>query len=460
MGKKEFDIVVLGASGFTGRLVVEYLLKAYGANGSRSSKQKGASASPLRWAVGGRSLTKLTSVLKNDVPGGDAVDADRIIVADSMSRASMDALVARTRVVVTTVGPYHLYGDALVAACADAGVHCCDLTGEAHWVRRVIDAHHDRAFETGAKIVNCCGFDSIPSDVGALMLADHFTETHHTSVTRIDYNVTRLKGGASGGTLASVFAMMDAPWSVLRARLTAMAQPFYLNPTEGVACGRGLGDGNIVCAGADAADQRGVWYDSRLRRITTPFVMAGINTRVVRRSCALLGHSYTASGAQVAYHERMAVASLTVMGILTSLLTTIALPIFVLLAAVPFTRALLQRMLPSPGQGPSRASRDGGYFTTTLLGQDDAGHTATATVGCDDADPGYKGTAVMLVETAVTLARDECDERCLVGGVLTPASACGTALTRRLRAAGFECRVADDAAKVVVANAAASKKQK
>ena len=196
--EREFDIIIWGATGFTGRLTAEYLLERYGLSGS------------LRWAIGGRSQSKLEETRSSlETATGISTESLPIHVADANDAAGMRTLASRTSVVASTVGPYALYGDHLVAACADLGTHYCDLTGEVHWMRRMIDAHETRARESGARIVFTCGFDCIPSDLGTFFLQNEMQARHGLAAAEIKFRVKSFKGGASGGTIASMINMFE-----------------------------------------------------------------------------------------------------------------------------------------------------------------------------------------------------------------------------------------------------------
>ncbi len=258
---KDFDLVLFGATGFTGRLVAEVLTE-------RNPR--------LRWALAGRSRDKLEAVRADLAAIAPAAASIPILVGDSLDPSSVDALVRRARVICTTVGPYAKYGAPLVAACAAHGVHYCDLTGETHFVRASIDAHHDRAAETGARIVPCCGFDSIPSDLGVLMLHEHLAK-QGKRLGEAHYRVMKMKGGPSGGTIASVLEVAAAARTPAVRRV--LADPYALDPKG-------------TPRGLDVRDSMGPRRDPDTGRWTAPFVMAAINTRIVRRSNALLGHAY------------------------------------------------------------------------------------------------------------------------------------------------------------------------
>jgi len=394
---REFDVVVLGATGFTGALVAGVLLERYGTD------------SGLRWAIAGRSAQRL-SELRESL--GAAAAALPALTADSLDDDSMRQLARRTRVVASTVGPYARYGSPLVAACAASGTHYCDLAGEVQWIRRMIDGHHATAQRSGARIVHCCGFDSIPMDIGAWFMQQEALRLHGQYCRSITMLVRAMKGGASGGTLASMMNIMreaDADRSVMR----ILAQPYGLNP-----------DGDRD--GPDAGDQHGVRFDAVTRSWTAPFVMATVNTRVVRRSHALLGHPW---GRDFRYREAIR-AGAGVAGWLRAATITAGLAGLVGAASRGWSRDLLERrILPKPGSGPDRAAREAGFFKLEQVGQLADGSLLRGTI-CGDRDPGYGSTSKMLAESAACLALDHLDSP---GGILTPAASMAAPLLQRLR---------------------------
>ena len=397
---REFDIIVWGATGFTGKLVAKYL----------HERQRHTGAS---WAIAGRSESKLQAI-KDELGLGEQVP---ILLADSHDRASLDALVKRAKVICTTVGPYALYGSELVAACVEHGTDYCDLTGEVHWVRRMIDAHHERAQQTGARVVHFCGFDSIPSDLGTLMLQRAALEQHGRPCSRVTYYMMRASGGFSGGTIASMVNSVElfAREPELR---RIVGDPYALNPPS-------------ARKGPDGKDALSPAYDQTLGAWTGPFVMAPVNTRVVRRSNALLDDLY---GRDFRYQEVTRTGS-GPSGALKAGAFTGGLTAFFAALSVPALRSLLVRhVLPKPGQGPSPEAIERGFFEVLLIGQLPGGATMRARVGASK-DPGYGATAIMLSEAALGLALDKPLSR--RGGVLTPASALGMPLVDRLRRAGM-----------------------
>lgn len=401
---RKYDVVLWGATGFTGKLVAEYLVRHASAG--------------LRWALGGRNEAKLAEVRRALALISPAAGALPLAIADATDEASLDALVASTRVVATTVGPFRQHGPALVAAAARNGTHYCDLTGEPQFVREMIDLHHATARESGAKIVHCAGFDSIPSDLGVLMMQEHALSKMGRPLESIRFVTRRMSGGVSGGTIASALLMAEemAKDKSLRRKL---ANPYLLDPTRE---GRG----------PDRGDQQGVKWDEEAGCWTAPFVMAAINTRIVRRTNSLLGYRY---GRDFRYSEVMGL-SRGVRGAVTAAGITAGLGGFFVTAATRPGRAVLRRFLPGPGEGPSTQSQQNGHFHIELIGSDGMrGHVSAKQ------DPGYGATAMMFGETALGLAEASAPKG---GGVLTPASVPGLGMTlvERLRQAGMTFDVA------------------
>jgi short subunit dehydrogenase-like uncharacterized protein len=395
MSDRDLDILLWGATGFTGRLVAGHLA---------------AHAPPgLRWAVAGRDAAKLHRL-------HGAVDAERL-TADAHDPASLDVLAARARVVISTVGPYARHGTPLVEACVRHGIDYCDITGEPHWIRSTIDAFHDRARETGARIVHCCGFDSIPSDLGVWLAHEHLLRAHGTRLARAQLYVRKIHGGYSGGTIDSMLSLMELAARDRQVR-RLLLDPYALNPAD-------------ERRGPDGRDQTGARFDDDVGHWTAPFVMAVINTRVVRRTNALLGWPY---GRDFRYGECVMVP-----GRLRATLMAAGTSAFTVAGGLAPTRWLLRRVLPSPGEGPSRAEREAGYFEIRVRGHAADGAAPPVEVRvAGDRDPGYGMTSIMLAEAALCLARDVPAGE---GGVLTPASALGAALVTRLRNAGMRLGV-------------------
>ena len=386
---RPYDIIVWGASGFTGRLVVDYM-------------SKHQTTSNLRWAVAGRNTNKLEEVLLGrEVP---------ILQAESHDAESLEALVRQGRVILTTVGPYARYGSELVAACVRHGTHYCDLTGEVHWMREMISKHQQEAKDSGARIVHTCGFDSIPSDIGVFYLQKQMQARHGVAAKHIKYRTISFSGGASGGTIDSMMAMMEkAKEDPSISKI--IADPYALN------------DGK---KGLDEPDRMSPYFDEDFDSWVGPFIMAAINTRVVRRTNELLGGIY---GTDFRYDEGTLSGKgaggffgATGVGIGTGALAG--------LASFSPTRSILKRVLPKPGEGPSKEARDKGFFEIELLGihpNDTSKNIKVRVKG--DKDPGYGSTSKMLSESALALAQDDLP---VEGGFWTPASAMGEALLKRL----------------------------
>ena len=406
----EFDIVIWGATGFTGRLAAEKLAIRAG------------SGEALRWAIGGRNQAKLEAVRSGLGPA--AVDIP-IITGDSHDVASLEALAARTNVVCSTVGPYAKYGSELVGACVRAGTDYCDLSGEAHWIRKMMDAHLREAEQTGARIVHACGMDSIPSDVGVFFLQRHAQELHGQPCSQVKMRVTEMRGGFSGGTAASLLHGTEAGRED-PSIISAMTDPYSLAP-------EGQREGPDQPESMKSVE---VVFDEDLGAWTKPFFMGPMNTKIVRRTNALLGYPY---GEDFRYEEARLVGP-GVSGWLKAKGGAIGYVGFVAAVAIPPTRRFLTRyVLPESGEGPSREIRESGHWEIVLIGKLDDGTTMRARVR-GDGDPATESTSRMLVESAICLAQDA-DEIPVGGGSWTPASAMGDLLLARLPAhagVGFE----------------------
>ncbi|MDB4937172.1 MAG: hypothetical protein JWP87_4144 [Labilithrix sp.] len=408
---REHDIVLFGATGFTGKLVAEYLAK--------HARQGGKG---VRWAIAGRNAKKLEGVKRDLVAIDAALESLPILIADGHDEASLDALVPKTHVICTTVGPFGQHGRKLVAACARHGTHYCDITGEVPFIRTSIDENHAKATETRARIVHCCGFDSIPSDLGVHLVWDE-ARKHGGSLSWTKGFVGEMSGTASGGTAATMLAIVEEATRDPEVR-RLLGNPHALDPE--VPRGR--------TRDPFEADPKGVAFDEDIHGWTAPFVMSTINTRIVRRSNALLHY-----GSDFRYREAMSLPK-GPKGLAAACVVTAGMGAFAIGAALPPTRALLARfVLPKPGEGPSREARERGHFTLRFVGEGktESGATfrATATVK-GTSDPGYGETAKMLGQSALCLAQD--GERLEPRfGVLTPASAMGMTLVERLRREGM-----------------------
>jgi short subunit dehydrogenase-like uncharacterized protein len=397
----DFDIVLWGSTGATGRRVAHHLAS------------RCASEGDLRWALAGRNQAKIESVRAK--LGATAADVP-IIIGDSHDAASLDALVARTKVVCSTVGPYAKYGSELLGACVRAGTHYCDLAAEAHWIRKMIDAHQAEAEQTGARIVHACGVDSIPSDIGVFFLQREAKERHEEPCSHIKMRVAEMKGGFSGGTAASmIYGFEEGPKDPTITRY--MTEPYCLNP-EGQREGPDAPDTMMSAA---------VKYDEDLQAWTKPFFMGPMNTKIVRRSNALLGYPY---GKDFRYEEASLVGT-GPMGWVRAKGEALRFIAFILTVAMPPTRSLLKKyVLPKSGEGPSREKRETGFWRVVLIGKLSDGNVMRARVE-GAGDPGVESTSRMLVEAALCLAQDT-DRIAVGGGSWTPASALGELLLARL----------------------------
>jgi short subunit dehydrogenase-like uncharacterized protein len=393
MSDREFDLIVFGATSFVGQILTRRLVERTGDD--------------VRWAIAGRNADKLATVATDT---GATVDR---IVANAADADAMAAMVERTRVVVSTVGPYALYGSPLVAAASAAGTDYCDLTGEPQWMRSMIDAHHETAVESGARIVHACGFDSIPSDLGVWFTQQQATERFGTTCSKISLRVKAAKGGASGGTIASGLNLMEEARSDPQLR-KILANPYALCP-DGMRSG---------------PKQPSVWLpvrDPATGRWAAPFIMAAANTRIVQRTHALLGRPW---GDDFEYDEAISTGE-GVTGVMMATAVSAATGMFAGAAAFGPSRAMLRRIVPEPGEGPSPEAQQSGDFDLRLYGTTTSGDSiATKVTG--DRDPGYGSTARMLAESA--LAFLDVDRNQLGGGFWTPATAFGDLLIERLEA--------------------------
>jgi short subunit dehydrogenase-like uncharacterized protein len=371
-----FDITLYGATGYTGRLVAEYLIARYGADGD------------LKWSMAGRDTAKLAAVREE-------IGAPRtlaLVTADAADPGSLEALARQTKVVVTTVGPYQLYGDALVAACARTGTDYVDLTGESHWIAKMLAAHEAEAKASGARIVFSCGFDSIPFDLGVYYLQQQAVARFGMTAPRVRGRVRRIKGGLSGGTIASGMATMAAAGRD-PGLAAVLANPFALTPGF---------------SGVPQPDASRPYEDKVAGSWVAPFMMSAINTKAIHRSNLLLGKPW---GTGFQYDEMLMTDGPS--------------------KADPGAGFDLSGQVPKPGTGPTRDERENGYYDILFIGEWRDGRTLRVSVQ-GDRDPGYGSTSKLLPESAVCLVRDVPHAR-TPGGMWTPASAMGEALLERLQ---------------------------
>lgn len=385
---RSFDLVIYGATGFTGALVAEYLHQTQ---------------SGLSWAIAGRSQSKL-DLLKDRINAPDL----ETIVADSESPDDMRRLVTSTRVIISTVGPYARFGTPLVEACAAEGTHYCDLTGEPQWMASIFERVSPLAEETGARLIHCCGFDSIPSDLGVFVAQQSMMNKHGLFATKVSGRMGKSKGAVSGGTVASMLLAVEQAVSDPIAR-KVLNDPYGLYPSE-------------LSPGSDGPDQRGVRWDDHFGSWTGPFVMAAINSKVVRRSNALASLVY---GADFSYDE-----SLLVDNRRSGLLMAGGMSIGMTALAIPPLRRLISKRLPQPGEGPSVSERENGFFEFFVHAHHPTDSEKDVRICVQGKrDPGYGATARMLAQAGLSLAFDDLD---VEGGIWTPASALGNHLVNRL----------------------------
>jgi len=395
---REFEIVVYGATGFSGRLVVEYLLDCYGVGGT------------LRWAIAGRSANRLSEVATEL-----GVKGIPVIVADSNDSTAMKALAARTRVVCTTVGPYAKYGTELLAACVEQGSHYCDLTGELYWMRRMIDVYQGKAEQSGARIVYSCGFDSIPSDLGTLSVQNAMFDRYGVRGKHVKYRIVEESATVSGGTIASAVNMIEEKNRDPQIQ-ELMDDPYVLNPPNAV-------------RGPDGLGQTGAIKDSDFDQWTAPNMMEIVNSRVVRRTNALLNYPWSQD---FRYDEAILTGAGARGFVMAKVVAAGTALMLKALEAGPL-RKLLLSMTPKPGEGPSKEAQEKGRFEIAVLALHPETSEKNLQVTLKGDRDAYGATAIMLAESAVCLAKDEL---AVGGGFWTPASAMGEMLLKRLTASG------------------------
>ncbi|MCU4389345.1 saccharopine dehydrogenase NADP-binding domain-containing protein [Acinetobacter courvalinii] len=393
MTQSNYDLVVFGATSFVGQILTRYLAEYF------STQQE-----QLRWAIAGRSQHKLQEV-KNGL--GALGESLPILIADASNQAELNALCAQTRVVVSTVGPYALYGEPLIQACVNNGTDYCDLTGETQWIKKMIEKYESQAQQSGARIVHCCGFDSVPSDMGVYYLQQQAQKQFHAPATQVSMRVKTLKGGASGGTVASLINVIQE----------AAADP---------ALRKDLVNPYVLCPPDHGNSQRQIYiktakFDPDFNAWIAPFVMAAVNERVVHRSNALSGNAY---GRNFSYNEAILTGE-GLKGRFKALGVVSGLGVFMLAAVTKPVSQLMERyMLPKPGEGPTPQQQLAGRFDLRFIGKTEAGQGLKIKV-TGDRDPGYGSTGKMLGQAALSLALDHYKEGQKTGrsgGFWTPAS--------------------------------------
>lgn len=403
----QYDIIIFGATSFVGDILTGYMMQQYGDKGE------------VKWAVAGRSESKL-----NEIKQKRGAQSIPHIIADAANEQELKTMAEQARVIVSTVGPYALYGEPLVKICVETGTDYCDLTGEVQWYKRMMDKYEAKAKETGARIVHCSGFDSIPSDMGVFFIQEQAKEKFGQYCNEVNNRVAKIRGGASGGTVASMtnIAKEAAKDPKLRKELQ---NPYSICPQD-----HGFTTRQNNIGGAQFDQDFDVWVG--------PFVMAAVNIRVVHRSNALLDNAY---GKDFKYSEGMMMGKGS-KGKKRARNMGWGLNIFMVLAAMGPTRWLLEKfVLPKPGEGPSPKEQEKGNYDMRFFGKTSNGNTLKAKV-TGDRDPGYGSTAKMLGEAAVCLANTDKTEKS--GGFWTPSSLYGQKLIDRLVAnAGLTFELVD-----------------
>ena len=389
---RKYDLVVWGATSFTGKLVTEYLFNKYG-------------SSKIKWAIAGRNLDKLEKV--RSLVADDNLP---MIIADSFDEESLSKFVKKTRVVCSTVGPYSLYGTKLVKLCVENNTNYCDITGEAHWIRTLIDDYHEEAKSKKIKIVNSCGFDSIPSDMGVYFIQNEIKKTYKNYANSIKMRVAGVKGGISGGTYSSINNLLKEAYSNKKI-FRVLNNPYGLNPKNKM-------------EGMDKKDLRKIIFDKESNSWIYPFIMAGINTKIVRRSHALTNFQY---GKDFRYEEAM-MSGKGISGLLKAILAVFPLAM-IGLNPNSLLKKIVNSYMPKPGEGPGPEKRKNGFYNLRFYVTIDERRKAFAKV-LGDNDPGYGSTSKMLAESALCLAFDKLPENY---GVVTPSIAMGKQLLDRLR---------------------------
>lgn len=404
MPDRPYDVVLYGASGFVGKQTVQYFARY-------------AFTEPVRWAIAGRNRQKLEA-LREAV--GVSVD---VLVADSQDQPAIDAIVAQTRVLLTTAGPFALYGNALVDACVRYKTHYVDITGETPWVKTLIDRYHTQAAADGTRIIPCCGFDSIPSDLGTYLVVRHLQQSLGLSCQHVNAYF-QADGGFNGGTLASAFNLYDAPDAA------QLNDPFLLSAST-----------PHTQAEVDRnRDPQTPSFASDLNTWVAPFLMGAVNTRIVRRSNTLYADWQEPYGPDFTYQEYLKFDEpfswLKATGV------TAGLALFTGVLQQPQVRSLLQPILPQPGDGPSEQTMNEGWFSCELVGTAVDGRKVRGLIR-DQGDPGNRATVKFVCESALSLAlhANELPGAHTRGGILTPATGLGDVLVKRLRQAGMTLTV-------------------
>lgn len=395
---QQYDIVLFGATSFVGEILTGYMLEMYPVDGD------------LKWAIAGRSESKLAKLKTSFGPASSSLPC---LVADTSNEASIDALVGSTKVIISTVGPYALYGEPVIKSCVAQGTDYCDLTGEPQWIKKMIDRYEDVAKISGARIVNSCGFDSIPSDLGVHFLQEKAIQRFGQYCPTVKMRVKTMKGAASGGTVASMMNMIKEATKDRELR-KLLVNPYALCPSDHPFKSK-------------QTDLKTPAYDKDMRAWVAPFVMAAINIRIVHRTNSLLGNAY---GEDFLYDEAM-ITGKSILGGVGAAAFSVGMGGFMLAAVIPPSRWLMeQTILPKPGEGPSPKAQLEGNYDLRFIGKTHDGQEIRCKV-TGDRDPGYGSTAKMLGQAAVCLVED-INKEDKGGGFWTPASIFGEKIIDRL----------------------------
>lgn len=404
MPDRRYDVVLYGATGFVGKQTVQYF-----AQHTRPDQ--------VRWAIAGRNRQKLEAVNAEIAPEID------ILVADCRDQKAVDAIVSQTQVILNTAGPFALYGNEIVDACVRFQTHYVDITGETPWVKQLCDRYHEQASADGTRIIPCCGFDSVPSDLGTYLVVRYLQQELGVPCQSVKAYFQGF-GGFNGGTLASGFNLFDS------GQAAQVSHPFLLNPP-----------GEHTRAELKRnRDPEKPKYDADLGTWVGPFFMSPFNTRVVRRSCALFEQWQDPYGPDFTYQEYLKFNP--PFDWLQAIAATAGMALFATMMQQAPLRRLLQPLLPQPGSGPSEQTMNQGWFRCELLGTAVDGRKVKGLI-YDQGDPGNRATVKFLCESALSLALqgDALPGAPQRGGILTPATGLGDVLAKRLRVAGMTLEV-------------------
>ncbi|MBY6191108.1 saccharopine dehydrogenase NADP-binding domain-containing protein [Microbulbifer agarilyticus] len=391
---KPFDIVIYGATSVVGEIITRYMVNRYGVDGE------------IKWAIAGRSEAKLLQVKRN-------IGAQNVthLIADVSSEGQLRYLTEQARVILSTVGPYAIYGEPLIKACVESGTDYCDITGEVHWVSAMIRKYDAAAKKSGARIVHCSGFDSIPSDMGLYFLQEAAKEAFGEYCNEVKNRVAKFKGHMSGGSFASFINVINESKNNSQVR-TDLDDPYSACPPNHGYTAR-------------QSDLNTALFDGDFDAWTAPFLIAPTNTKIVHRSNALLDSRY---GTNFLYHEA-SLAGRGSKGRRTSLMLSLSLKMFWTLGAIKPTRWLLEKFMPKAGEGPTIEQQENGFFELRFIGHTPSKQRIRIKV-TGDKDPGYGSTSQIVAESAICLLQTPTS---VEGGFWTPSSLYGERLIDRLQ---------------------------